>query len=912
MDALIERESELAVLDEVVRAAASGQGGAVLIEGEAGIGKTRLMGLARDRAEKAGLRVLYATADEIESGVPFAAARVLLGRAARDVAPDGPARLGVLALAGALPDPSGPGSRGDEVVHALWWLIVELADEQPLALFLDDAQWADELTLGLTRMAARRATELPLALVVAARPAAAGQRHAVLNAERAFTRVEPAPLSAAGTARLVEAMLGRPGSVALVARARAATRGNPLYLRELLADAAGDTLDDDRPPPQLVRLVADRLERLSPAATSLAHAVAVLGADADETRARTLAGLEPAEALSAEGELRAERVLDDRRYGFIHPVVAAAAREAIGPVDAAELHARAAALLADAGLDDQRVAEHLMRAPPRGDPAVVAVLRSAADSARRLGALATAARLLERAAAEPPPPDVADAVELERGRALRDVGEDHGEHVLARVAEQAADPSLRVAAARHLAMRLALDGRVADAVAVLRTVAQTLPDSHREDRLVLLAELVFIGGSQLEGHEEAMRTITAEAARVTGRTAGERLVIAGAHVMRRERPADPAGAARELLGRRLHRDFPGGFAVGSLTFGAVAILINADALDDAEHSMDVLHADAEESVQPDMIAGALWQQAQIAYQRGDLARCELEARSAIEVGGEFASRLATPWLVMVLAEQGRLAEADALLDSVGMLGPIPASILLTAMLGSRGRLRLAQDDLARAAEDLAGARDRNAAWLRQRVEPPWQPLLVEALVLAGRVEEAAADAEAYARLAAGWRTPRALGHAARARALVAPRERAIELLEEARTHFAASHARLELARCMTELGARRRAAGDRRAARAILRDAHDVAHLCRATALCELARAELLLAGGRPRPPAGAGADALTPAERRVAEIAASGATNREIARRLYLSPKTVEMHLRSAYRKLDLPGRSGLATALR
>ena len=150
------------------------------------------------------------------------------------------------------------------------------------------------------------------------------------------------------------------------------------------------------------------------------------------------------------------------------------------------------------------------------------------------------------------------------------------------------------------------------------------------------------------------------------------------------------------------------------------------------------------------------------------------------------------------------------------------------------------------------------------------------------------------------------------RALVAPREDAIALLEEARTHFAASNARLELARCLTELGARRRAAGERRAARAILRDAHDTAHACRATALCERARAELLLAGGRPRPPAGAGADALTAAERRVAEIAASGATNREIARRLYLSPKTVEMHLRSAYRKLDLAGRAGLATALR
>ena len=92
-----------------------------------------------------------------------------------------------------------------------------------------------------------------------------------------------------------------------------------------------------------------------------------------------------------------------------------------------------------------------------------------------------------------------------------------------------------------------------------------------------------------------------------------------------------------------------------------------------------------------------------------------------------------------------------------MLGPIPTDVLLTPALGSRGRLRLAQGDAPRAVEDLAAARDRSAALFRERVEPPWQPLLAEALVLADRSDEAAEEAEAYAALAAR------LGHAPRAR-----------------------------------------------------------------------------------------------------------------------------------------------------
>ena len=146
--------------------------------------------------------------------------------------------------------------------------------------------------------------------------------------------------------------------------------------------------------------------------------------------------------------------------------------------------------------------------------------------------------------------------------------------------------------------------------------------------------------------------------------------------------------------------------------------------------------------QPELIAGALWQQAQIAYQRGDLARCELEGRSAIEVGGDFAGRLATPWLVMALAEQGRLDEAEQLLESAGMLGPIPPNILLTAIArqprapaARPGRRRRARSRIS--LPHAIATRPGRA----QRVEPPWRPLLAEALVLADRVDEAAEEAD---------------------------------------------------------------------------------------------------------------------------------------------------------------------------
>ena len=501
-DVLLEREAEAQALREVIAAAIGGRGGAVLIEGEAGIGKTRLLALARDEATSAGANVLYATADETEASVPLAGARVLLGRAARGLVPDGPARLGVLALEGALGDPSGAGSRADEVVHALWWLVVELADQRPLALIVDDAQWADELTLRLLRMIARRAGEAPLALIVGARPAAPGRPHGMLGAERAFTRLEPAPLSIAGAARLLA-----PEPDDVVAQARAMTGGNPLYLRELAhhlrAGGAGG-----RSPPQLVRLIADRLARLTPEAAALAEAVAVLGADADPTRARALAGLDALACIAAEEELRAERVFDARGYGFLHPLVAAAARDGIGAIRASELHAQAAALLARDGVDDRASRSIWRRAAAAATPPS---WRRCAARPKRRGGWAPwrppcgcwngrwpshrqrSSSTRWPSSGRGPCSTAAPTRARPRSRASR---------------EARRDLAVRVDAGRQLANCYALEGRGEDAVEVLRDVLETLDEAH-ETRLELLAEAALVAGSIRGGRAEAQRTIAA-------------------------------------------------------------------------------------------------------------------------------------------------------------------------------------------------------------------------------------------------------------------------------------------------------------------------------------------------------------------------------------------------------------------
>jgi DNA-binding CsgD family transcriptional regulator len=194
---------------------------------------------------------------------------------------------------------------------------------------------------------------------------------------------------------------------------------------------------------------------------------------------------------------------------------------------------------------------------------------------------------------------------------------------------------------------------------------------------------------------------------------------------------------------------------------------------------------------------------------------------------------------------------------------------------------------------------------------PWRATLSLAVKAAGQHDEALEIAREDVELARTFKVPRELGMALRAAGLIEGGRAGIELLREAVTVLEGSPAKLERARGLTDLGAAIRREGVRSGAREPLRAGLDLARRCGATALAQRAHQELVATGARPRRLVLSGVDSLTASERRVAELASEGLTNREVAQTLFVTEKTVEGHLGHAYQKLDISSRSELPRAL-
>jgi ATP/maltotriose-dependent transcriptional regulator MalT len=398
------------------------------------------------------------------------------------------------------------------------------------------------------------------------------------------------------------------------------------------------------------------------------------------------------------------------------------------------------------------------------------------------------------------------------------------------------------------------------------------------------------------------------AATLSGETRAERLVLATAASVT---PADTAAAhaeAAELLDRSVLLD---PHRAGRPETGIVSNFIRAGRLEQAERVVERVMKQARSQGLVQRHGLMLSMRGGIALERGDLAAAEEDLREALDLAQDIdlpPVSLAA-MLAVVLAERGERSAAAALLDEFGVSGELPEHQLMSLVLYFRARVRLLEGRADDALADAVEVGRRYERFGLRRAVPPWRSTAAVLLAERGERERALELAGEELDLAERWGTPVARGLALRGLGLV---RSDLGLLRAAAEELEGSPWRLELARGLVDLGAALRRAGRRVDARKPLGGGMDLARACGAAPLAERARTELLASGARPRRLALTGAGSLTPSERRVCELAASGRTNRQIAQDLFVTTSTVETHLRHAYRKLGLRSRDRLAAVLR
>jgi DNA-binding CsgD family transcriptional regulator/tetratricopeptide (TPR) repeat protein len=939
---LLEREREVERVGAALRAVGRRAGGTIVIEGAAGMGKSRLLYEARARASDLGLRVLDARGAELEQGFPYGVVRQLFERALLEAGSDERDRW--LAGAAALAEevvtpapsvtprapPAGPqgADPGYAWQHGLYWLASNLAADLPLVLMVDDLQWCDAPSLRALSFIARRLDGQPLALMLATRPLdpALAPLAATLVADPASELLCLSPLTGAAVARLVAARLSaEPDDLFVCACARVAG-GNPFLLGELLGEVATRGLDPTRAaaadvealvPRGVANAVLLRLRRLGPAAATLARAVSVLGDDAQVGDAARLAGLTGADVEAEMAALVSAGVVEPGGgVRFVHPLLRAAIYGDLSPAERERLHHAAAASLRERGAPAGQVAAHVVNTEPAGDPGAVALLRDAARDALALGDPAAAAALLARAIDEPPAPEDCDAILLELGQARARAGVPEAVAPLSEIIERSQDPAAIAAAAVELTGMLFFAGRAAEGAAILRRARERLTagEPAREQLEVALLGVSY-GSASARRETDAtigeLRDPGGPAHNVLEATTLATLAMEEVAYLRR------AAAAVDLAERALAAGLPLELHRGEnwalLALGALAF---ADGIDAALRRTDEILMRARERGAALTVVTVSGLRAAIRVRRGDVAAAEADAQAAIELAADLLGTrflaLAVSAAVLAGLERDQTPESLRLLIDRSGIRYDTEFIPNARLRYASGVLRAAAGNHEAAIEELRGcARGHPAFGGENPAMVPWRSAAAFSLAELGRHDESRDLAADEVRRAKSFGAPRAIGIALRAQALVGPREKRRSGLEAALEVLASSPARLEHARVLLDLGATFRAAGQRAAAREPLLQALELAAWCGAKTVERRARAELAAIGIRPRTTDQTGAGSLTPSELRVAELAAAGGTNREIAQTLFITEKTVETHLGRTFRKLDISSRRQLTDVL-
>jgi len=928
---VLERERELGRIWTALEAAISGAGGVLLVEGPAGIGKTTLALAAGDEARSRGMGVLRAVGSELERDFSYGVVRQLFDPVLRAAGPADRERLlegaGGAAVALHLASNGAEGVSGSEfaTLYGLYWLVANLSDVGPLLLVVDDAHWSDVASLRFLAFLAPRLVELPVLLLLCARPDEwePERLFAGTASDVASRPLTPLPLSSEACAAVVRAGFQEPVDEAFCAACYRATGGNPFLLRALLdelTDAAIAARADSAEavlamgPRVVTRSIVARLGTLCAAARPVAAALAVLGDGASVEELGALAGLSGGEVRRAAGELARVSILTrDEPFRLAHPIVRNAVYGDLMPDERDRLHRRAAGLLDGAGAAPERIVAQLLAVDPAGDRQVCATLRRAAGVALSAGASHSAVAYLRRALAEPCAEDERAELLVELGRAERLVDGRAALAHLREALELTTDRGRYAEIATQLAWLLIMAARTEEAVATAEQALSGLGDQERDLRRRLEATILLAGF-----HDPARAAVCERVVARLGAVEHEQglgarqiraLLLTDAYRGEASAAEVAARAGRLLADGLALREDNGrpGFMM------PVKILIDADS-EEAIVWLDRGLKRAREEGDAQALTANLMFSSQAHLRRGELADAVLDGTEALEANERWRAHIGRPARAGVLADAQ--IEAGDLDGAERTLAPLDRQI--ADMIGfhaftfmtSRASLLLARGDPRGSLELTLDAASRfeprSWRWLG------WRSHAAMCLTALGEEPDRAAQlVEDDVRLARQWGAPGALGAALRTRGLVLGDQDDEDSLREAVAVLGGSICKLEHAKALVELGAMLRRTARRREAREPLRSGLELARGCGAAPLATRAEEELRATGASPRDVIRSGVDELTASERRVVRMAAEGMSNKQIAQALFVTVKTVEAHLHRSYQKLDVSSRAQLARAL-
>ena len=913
-DTILGREDELAAIREFL--ARDGSGGLVL-EGEAGIGKTTLWRAGVAAAAEAGNRCLTATGSPAEAQLTFSALGDLLDGVIDDVLPELPApQRRALAVALLLEDADGRSADRRAVGLALLGALRVLASNTPVLVAVDDVQWLDRASRSVLDFALRRLEHEPIAILLARR-IHGDEAPVELDSlpEERLTRLRVEALTLGSLHRLLASRLGLTLPRPVLVRLHEAAGGNPFFALELgRALLRRDRLPDPGEPlpvpSRLRQLVSGRIAELPYDAREALLVAAALARPNAEVVTAALSrpdGEELVETAIEAGVL--ER--DDGRIRFVHPLFGSTVYDDASPADRRRVHRRLARIV----VDPEERARHLALATESADAEVAATLDEAARGSRARGAPDAAAELAEHARRLTPEDETDDqwrravdaahydhqAGDSARARWLLEgviasapagdararaldvlwgiVVHDEGQAtapLLERALHEAEDPALRAQINADLATSLYARGDLAGAASYARAVVELAEELRRPALLAdALAEVATL--ELLLGH--GLRTDLLD--RVASLIEGLR--------------PDTAQDAHYLL-RAASRH---GLA-----------LLYADRFHEARASLEPLHEQALH--ERDLLALMLSYLGMLEMWSGNWSRAARYATESAEAAADAGQPILRDRGLLIRASVdahlGRVDSARAAAEEALQLAGRGVRLNAIRVLGVVGFLELSLGNAREALRHLRQAAEiEEAGGFADPGVTRFHGDYVEALISAGETARAEELLEWLEERGATLDRPSARACAARCRGLLSAAggdgDAAIAAFERALREHEQLPDRFERGRTLLALGATQRRAKRKRAARETLTSALAVFEDVGAALWIENARSELGRIGGR-----APSSDGLTPTERRIAELVAQGKTNKEVAAILVVADRTVESALTKIYRKLDVRSRTELA----